>query len=103
MREEIKSFIQAIRNDEYAELEISDGVYLITDTEFDGTFFPYINDVTGKYSAEEIDHMLENTFIHEDVFKWDGVELDESEENIRTFYPYGVYCEFEKVDNSVWE
>jgi len=38
----VDGFIQAVENDEYAELELSTGDILITDTEFDGTYNPVV-------------------------------------------------------------
>ena len=35
-------FVEAIRTDTYAEYELPNGSVLITDTEFDGTFNPYV-------------------------------------------------------------
>lgn len=37
-----ENFIEAVREDEYAELELSTGDVLITDWEGDGTFNPYV-------------------------------------------------------------
>lgn len=42
MTDEVENFIEAVREDEYAELELSTGDTLITDWQGDGFFLPYV-------------------------------------------------------------
>ena len=95
---EKENFIQTIREDEYAEWELAEGLVLSTDVEFDGTFLPTIIDFEDRV-GEEIEELMEENDVH-DVFTWIELEYDEGN---GCWYPIVEYCEYESIDHSVWE
>ena len=62
-------FIEAIENDEYAELVLPNGDTLITDTEFDGTFNPYVELTNDHGDKHPTDIMAEIESAIYDVFE----------------------------------
>lgn len=75
MNQEELEFVRAVRSDSYAELEIGDGLVVVTDWESDGTFLPYIVVLDEEnWTEEEVDNaLLEN----QNLFSFEGVELEE--------------------------
>ena len=96
---EKENFIQAIREDEYAEWELSENLTLITDVEFDGSFIPTVHDESGEMSEQEVDDLMVENDVHE-VFEWDIIEWSE---NNQCWYPVVTGCEYENFDMSFWE
>jgi hypothetical protein len=95
-----EEFIEAIKNDEQYEWELREDLILDTDVEFDGTFLPKVLDINNNYTEEEIDNIMHEAGV-DDVFEWEELEL--VEEHIDIYYPYVESCEYETVDESVWE
>lgn len=63
-----EEFIEAVKNDEYAEYELENGYVLCTDVEFDGAFSPWV-EPNGKIAKgirqdqlEATRNEIENTF-----------------------------------------
>ena len=79
-------FIEAIENDEYAELVLPNGDTLITDWEGDGVFFPYVvptSEQTYEYQDEREAEIL--TGIYDLLGVTGEIEYDENNE---VFVPY---------------
>lgn len=55
----VDGFIKAVENDEYAELELPNGDTLITDTEGDGVFNPYV-ELTGEHGDDHPTDILDD-------------------------------------------
>jgi len=51
---EKQNFIQAVKDDEYAEYELPCGAILITDWESDGVFNPHVVTTEIKYDVEDV-------------------------------------------------
>lgn len=74
------NFIEAVREDEYAELELSTGDVLITDWEGDGTFNPYVvmsGDHGDKHPTDILREVGDAIAQELDVFV-DTVEYDDA-------------------------
>jgi len=54
-----ETFTEAVRDDDYAELELSTGDVLITDWEGDGTFHPYVV-MTGDHGTAHPTDILDD-------------------------------------------
>ena len=89
-----ENFIQAIREDEYAEWKLSENVTLETDHQFDGTFLPWLCVTDESLSEQELDDLMTENDV-DDVFYWDGLEASRQE---HLWDIYGVECEYENVD-----
>lgn len=89
MNEVKEEFIEAVKNDEYAEIDLGENVALVTDWEGDGLFFPYLCVPSEDYQGHEsFQRLLEENDISE-LFHWDEIEV--YEQNGMTFADfYGV-------------
>lgn len=86
-----ENFIEAVWDDEYAELELGDGVVLITDWEGDGSFLPYAVTHDTDEALESEEYLREREMQIGDLIAEElGVRVDEVEydENNNVFVPY---------------
>jgi hypothetical protein len=72
---ERENFIQAVRNDEYAEYELKEDLVVITDWEGYGSFWPYVVDSEDQYNEEQVS----NALTEQDVFEFEEIEKDEDQ------------------------
>lgn len=99
---EKENFIEAIREDAYAEMHLNaeKSVYLITDTQFDGTFLPYVGaNNTDNWTEQEISDLMVRNDV-DDIFSWHRLEWSEGND---VWYPIVERCEYEEREGPFWE
>lgn len=94
-----EEFIEAIKNDEYYDWQLSENIHLETDHEFDGTFSPWLCVTDESLTEQEIDDIMVQNNVDE-VFSWYG--LEESHRG-NQWVIHAVECEYEEIDFSYWK
>ena len=97
MNEELQNFIEAVKNDEYAEYELESDLVVVTDWESDHNFNPVVIDEESSYSEQEVSDMLTEEL--GDVFDFEHLHFEE-DTYYGLWYPEGNRFTNEELEES---
>lgn len=93
---DVEGFKRAVRDDEYAEYVLETGDTLITDTEFDGSFLPYVC-LTGDHGNAAPEDVLDAVFeALQNAFDCAVYGMEYDENNNGVLVPYFDYFNAEE-------
>lgn len=67
-----QEFVRAVRSNNYAEIQLSPNIMLITDWEVDGEFVPWVSVEDDALNAQDIDDALSDI----DIFDYEEVVIE---------------------------
>jgi len=97
MQKEKQNFIEAIKNDEYAEYELKNDLVVITDWESDHMFNPSVIDEECSYSEQGVSDMLNEQL--GDIFDFKNLNFEE-DTYYCLWYPEGNRFTLEELKES---